>query len=185
MLPLRPPSTDGPRPAFPPTRSPGDRRRGRIPKALGGAVGRRRAGGVGLCAHDSRRVPDRCRQLRRRGSVPTDGSPRRSVPDVRPMCLLLVPVTDDEFRWVPIATAVTYVVLAGASLLDARSRKRFLVASTSRAASSSGRAGDFNPRAPGSSPGGPLLPHCDAEPLKRWLSQHNRGRPTDRDGSPT
>lgn len=40
------------------------------------------------------------------------------------MCLLLVPVTDDEFRWVPIATAVTYIVLALASLLDARSRKR-------------------------------------------------------------
>jgi uncharacterized membrane protein YqjE len=40
------------------------------------------------------------------------------------MCVLLVPVTDDEFRWVPIATAVTYVVLALASLLDARSRKR-------------------------------------------------------------
>ena len=40
------------------------------------------------------------------------------------MCLLLVPVTDDEFRWVPIATAVTYVLLAIASMLDARSRKR-------------------------------------------------------------
>ena len=40
------------------------------------------------------------------------------------MCALLVPVTDDEFRWVPIATAVTYVLLAVASVLDARSRKR-------------------------------------------------------------
>jgi hypothetical protein len=40
------------------------------------------------------------------------------------MCALLVPVTDDEFRWVPIATAVTYVVLALASVLDARSRNR-------------------------------------------------------------
>lgn len=40
------------------------------------------------------------------------------------MCASLVPVTDDEFRWVPIATAVIYVVLAVASLLDARSRKR-------------------------------------------------------------
>jgi uncharacterized membrane protein YqjE len=39
-------------------------------------------------------------------------------------CALLVPVTDDEYRWVPIATAVTYVLLALASLLDARSRKR-------------------------------------------------------------
>jgi hypothetical protein len=39
------------------------------------------------------------------------------------MCVLLVPVTDDEFRWVPIATAVTYAILAAASLLDARSRK--------------------------------------------------------------
>ncbi|MEY2459238.1 MAG: hypothetical protein QOG30_1068 [Acidimicrobiaceae bacterium] len=40
------------------------------------------------------------------------------------MCALLVPVTDNEFRWVPIATAVTYVLLAAASMLDARSRKR-------------------------------------------------------------
>jgi hypothetical protein len=40
------------------------------------------------------------------------------------MCLVLVPITDDEYRWVPIVTAVTYVVLAAASLLDARSRKR-------------------------------------------------------------
>ena len=40
------------------------------------------------------------------------------------MCFLLVPVTDSDYRWVSIATAVTYVVLAAASLLDARSRKR-------------------------------------------------------------
>ena len=40
------------------------------------------------------------------------------------VCLALVPVTDDPFRWVPIATAIAYVVLALASLLDALSRKR-------------------------------------------------------------
>jgi len=40
------------------------------------------------------------------------------------MCLLLVPVTDDEFRWVPVTTAIAYILLAAASLLDARSRKR-------------------------------------------------------------
>jgi hypothetical protein len=39
-------------------------------------------------------------------------------------CVLLIPLTDDEFRWVPIATAITYVVLAIASWLDARSRAR-------------------------------------------------------------
>jgi hypothetical protein len=40
------------------------------------------------------------------------------------VCALLVPLTDNEYRWVPIVTAITYVVLALASLLDARSRKR-------------------------------------------------------------
>jgi uncharacterized membrane protein YqjE len=40
------------------------------------------------------------------------------------MCVVLVPVTDAEYRWVPIATAVVYVLLAIASVLDARSRKR-------------------------------------------------------------
>jgi hypothetical protein len=40
------------------------------------------------------------------------------------MCASLVPVTDDEFRWVPLATAIVYVLLAIASVLDARSRKR-------------------------------------------------------------
>ena len=37
-------------------------------------------------------------------------------------CALLVPLMDDEFRWVPITTAIVYVVLALASFLDARSR---------------------------------------------------------------
>ena len=40
------------------------------------------------------------------------------------VCALLIPATDTEFRWVPIATAIVYVVLALASLLDARSRDR-------------------------------------------------------------
>jgi len=38
-------------------------------------------------------------------------------------CAVLTPVTDDEFRWVPIVTAVVYVVLAAASFLDAWSRR--------------------------------------------------------------
>jgi hypothetical protein len=38
------------------------------------------------------------------------------------VCVLLVPVTDDD-RWVPIVTAIVYVLLALASFLDARSRK--------------------------------------------------------------
>ena len=38
-------------------------------------------------------------------------------------CALLIPITDNEYRWVPIATAIVYVVLAVASYLDARSRR--------------------------------------------------------------
>lgn len=37
---------------------------------------------------------------------------------------LLVPVADPEFRWVATTVGVTYVVLALASALDARSRSR-------------------------------------------------------------
>ena len=40
------------------------------------------------------------------------------------VCAALVPVTDDKFRWVPVVTAIAYVVLAAASFLDALSRKR-------------------------------------------------------------
>ena len=40
------------------------------------------------------------------------------------VCLVLVPVADPEHRWVAIVTAVTYVVLAGLSALDHRSRSR-------------------------------------------------------------
>jgi hypothetical protein len=39
-------------------------------------------------------------------------------------CALLIPLTDDEYRWVPLASAIVYVLLALASFLDARSRKR-------------------------------------------------------------
>jgi uncharacterized membrane protein YqjE len=38
-------------------------------------------------------------------------------------CALLILVTDDEFRWVPTATAIIYILLALASFFDARSRK--------------------------------------------------------------
>ena len=40
------------------------------------------------------------------------------------VCAVLVPLTDDKYRWVPIVTAITYVVLALASFLDALSRRR-------------------------------------------------------------
>jgi len=40
------------------------------------------------------------------------------------VCAALVPLTDDSYRWVPIVTAIAYVVLAIASFLDALSRKR-------------------------------------------------------------
>ena len=40
------------------------------------------------------------------------------------VCALLIPVTDGEHRWVPIALAVVYVLLALASWADRRSRMR-------------------------------------------------------------
>jgi len=40
------------------------------------------------------------------------------------VCFVLVPLSDAEFRWVPEATGVTYVVLAGLSALDHWSRSR-------------------------------------------------------------
>ena len=39
------------------------------------------------------------------------------------VCALLIPVTEGEFRWVPIVTSIIYVLLAIASFLDAWSRK--------------------------------------------------------------
>ena len=40
------------------------------------------------------------------------------------VCALLIPVTEGEHRWVPIALAVIYVLLALASYFDARSKRR-------------------------------------------------------------
>ena len=40
------------------------------------------------------------------------------------VCALLVPLAEDQHRWVPEVTAVVYVVLAIASALDAWSRSR-------------------------------------------------------------
>ena len=40
------------------------------------------------------------------------------------VCVVLVPFTDDSYRWVPIVTSIAYVVLALASFLDALSRRR-------------------------------------------------------------
>jgi len=87
-------------------------------------MGCRGTGGVGMDPHDPWRVPDRRRHLRRRGSVQLMDRRAGVFLVFAAMCLLLVPVTDDEFRWVPITTAIAYVLLAAASLLDARSRKR-------------------------------------------------------------
>lgn len=39
-------------------------------------------------------------------------------------CFLLLPAAEPQFRWVCSATGATYVVLAAASALDARSRAR-------------------------------------------------------------
>jgi hypothetical protein len=40
------------------------------------------------------------------------------------VCAVLVPATDSELRWVPIAMAFAYAVLAVLSFLDAWSRRR-------------------------------------------------------------
>lgn len=40
------------------------------------------------------------------------------------VCVALAPATDNSYRWVPIATAIAFVVLALASFLDALSRRR-------------------------------------------------------------
>jgi hypothetical protein len=40
------------------------------------------------------------------------------------VCAVLIPVTESEQRWVPIALAIVYVLLALASWADARGRGR-------------------------------------------------------------
>jgi hypothetical protein len=40
------------------------------------------------------------------------------------MCFVLLPLAEPSFRWVCTTTGVTYVLLAIASALDARSRSR-------------------------------------------------------------
>ncbi len=40
------------------------------------------------------------------------------------VCAVLVPVTEAEHRWVPIALAIVYALLALASWADTRSRRR-------------------------------------------------------------
>jgi hypothetical protein len=39
------------------------------------------------------------------------------------VCLLLVPLASEEFRWVTLVVAITYLVLALASYLDFRGRR--------------------------------------------------------------
>ena len=38
------------------------------------------------------------------------------------VCAVLIPATESELRWVPIAMSIAYTILAVLSLLDARSR---------------------------------------------------------------
>jgi hypothetical protein len=40
------------------------------------------------------------------------------------VCWVLIPVTDAQFRWVPLATGCLYIVLAAAFLLEEISRMR-------------------------------------------------------------
>jgi hypothetical protein len=40
------------------------------------------------------------------------------------VCVLLVPLAETKFRWVPIVTATAYVLLAGAVALEQRSKRR-------------------------------------------------------------
>lgn len=40
------------------------------------------------------------------------------------LCAVLIPLTESKYRWVPIALAVVYTLLAVASWADARTRAR-------------------------------------------------------------
>jgi hypothetical protein len=40
------------------------------------------------------------------------------------VCVALIPLSEPDLRWVPIAVSITYVVLAVLSFLDWRSRAR-------------------------------------------------------------
>jgi hypothetical protein len=40
------------------------------------------------------------------------------------VCALLIPVTDGEHRWVPVALSIAYVLLSLASWADNRGRQR-------------------------------------------------------------
>ena len=40
------------------------------------------------------------------------------------LCAVLIPLSDPTHRWVPVSLTVVYVLLAGASALDRRSRSR-------------------------------------------------------------
>jgi hypothetical protein len=40
------------------------------------------------------------------------------------LCATMIPLAESDVRWVPEATAVTYLVLALVSFLDFRSRRR-------------------------------------------------------------
>ena len=40
------------------------------------------------------------------------------------ICLVLVPVADQKFRWVPMVTAAAYILLAAAVILESLSKRR-------------------------------------------------------------
>ena len=96
---------------------------GAVPAAVGGAVGRGRPGGVGLGAHHPRGVRHRLRDVAARaGAVMRD---RRAMFFLLAavVCLLLLPLADDDFRWITLGVSFTYLVLALASYLDFRGRR--------------------------------------------------------------
>gem|GEM_PF-7132881 len=67
------------------------------------------------------------------------------------VCAVLVPLTDRQFRWVPIATSLAYVVFAVVAAIDARSRARHAAArhtatrKAERGATTPGRRRDTPP----------------------------------------
>ena len=102
-----------------------DRRRRGDPKALGGAMGGRPKGGLGLGLDDpgawamamaTYYVGLGVQLMDRRGGFFLIAALLGAV---------LTPIADPEHRWVAIAVTVTYVVFAAASWADARTRRRY------------------------------------------------------------
>ena len=100
------------------------RRGGRRPSPLRRAVGRRRPRGVGLGAHHPRglhhRRPGRIDPV---GVLMTDRRARFFLLAAL-VCLIMIPLADHQFRTLTLGVSATYVLLALASYLDFRSRKK-------------------------------------------------------------